>query len=114
MTDYHLPNGVSALAARALVGRGGRGARDVRPSCPAAPSIAGWRRPAPAAACGSVSTGAWAMPGSTRSTSPASRPAAIAIVAIGKGLEPYDCYDTGVFAVSQPFFEALASSTAPR
>eukprot|EP01035_Chromulina_nebulosa_P003920 gene3920-5355_t len=30
------------------------------------------------------------------------------IVAIGKGMAPHDCYDTGVFAVGQPFFDALA------
>lgn len=35
------------------------------------------------------------------------------IVAIGKGLEPHDAYDTGVFAVGPPFFAALASLPAP-
>jgi len=35
------------------------------------------------------------------------------IVAIGKGMEKHDAYDTGVFAVAQPFFEALAGLEAP-
>jgi choline kinase len=35
------------------------------------------------------------------------------IVAIGKEMEPHDCYDTGVFAVGQPFFDALAGLEAP-
>ena len=35
------------------------------------------------------------------------------IVAIGKGMEPHDAYDTGVFAVGQPFFDALAQLEAP-
>lgn len=36
-----------------------------------------------------------------------------AIFAIGKGLEPHDCYDTGVFAIGQPLFDALRSLDAP-
>jgi 1L-myo-inositol 1-phosphate cytidylyltransferase len=36
-----------------------------------------------------------------------------AIVAIGKGLEPHDCYDTGVFAIGQPLFDALHMLDAP-
>ena len=35
------------------------------------------------------------------------------IVAIGKGLEPHDCYDSGVFAVGAGFFEALGRLAAP-
>ena len=35
------------------------------------------------------------------------------IVAIGKGLEPHDCYDTGVFAVGPRFFAALATLASP-
>lgn len=35
------------------------------------------------------------------------------IVAIGKGLEPHDAYDTGVFAVSPALFDALAAEAAP-
>src|SRR3546814_17191211 len=30
------------------------------------------------------------------------------IVAIGKGIEPHNAYDTGVFAVPPPFFDVLA------
>jgi 1L-myo-inositol 1-phosphate cytidylyltransferase len=36
-----------------------------------------------------------------------------AIVAIGKELEPHDCYDTGVFAIGPALFEALAGLKAP-
>jgi len=35
------------------------------------------------------------------------------IRAIGKGLEPHDCYDVGVFSVSRTFFSALRSLPAP-
>lgn len=35
------------------------------------------------------------------------------IIAIGKGLEPHDAYDTGVFAVSGPFFRALQELASP-
>ena len=36
-----------------------------------------------------------------------------AIVAIGKGLEPHDCYDTGVFAIGSKLMDALATLEAP-
>jgi len=35
------------------------------------------------------------------------------ITAIGKGLEPHDAYDTGVFAVGRPLFDALATLPDP-
>ena len=35
------------------------------------------------------------------------------IVALGKGLQPYDAHDTGVFAVGPALFEALASLAEP-
>ncbi|WP_375428703.1 NTP transferase domain-containing protein [uncultured Sphingomonas sp.] len=35
------------------------------------------------------------------------------IVAIGKGLEPHDCYDTGVFAVGPSLFDVLGRMPAP-
>lgn len=35
------------------------------------------------------------------------------IVAIGKGLDPYDCFDTGVFAIGPPLFAALRQFEAP-
>ncbi|WP_230480701.1 phosphocholine cytidylyltransferase family protein [Sphingomonas sp. Leaf21] len=35
------------------------------------------------------------------------------IVAIGKGLDAYNCFDTGVFAIGRPLFDALASLHAP-
>jgi 1L-myo-inositol 1-phosphate cytidylyltransferase len=36
-----------------------------------------------------------------------------AIVAIGKGLESYDCHDTGVFAIGPALFAALGSLASP-
>jgi 1L-myo-inositol 1-phosphate cytidylyltransferase len=41
------------------------------------------------------------------------RTASDRIVAIGKGLIPYDCFDTGVFAIGPPLFEALRSLESP-
>lgn len=35
------------------------------------------------------------------------------IMAIGKGLEPHDCYDTGVFAIGPALFAALHTLDAP-
>src|SRR3546814_3617609 len=36
------------------------------------------------------------------------------IVAIGKGIEPHNAYDTGVFAVTTPFFDVLERLESPR
>src|SRR3546814_6255333 len=35
------------------------------------------------------------------------------IVAIGKGIEPHNAYDTGVFAVTTPFFDVLERLESP-
>jgi choline kinase len=35
------------------------------------------------------------------------------IIAIGKGLVPYDCFDTGVFAIGPPLFAALRGLESP-
>ena len=35
------------------------------------------------------------------------------ITAVGKGLEPYDCFDTGVFAIGPALFAALHGFAAP-
>ena len=35
------------------------------------------------------------------------------IVAIGKQIDPYDCYDTGVFAIGMPFIEYLKQLSDP-
>ncbi len=35
------------------------------------------------------------------------------IVAIGKGLEEYDCFDTGIFAIGPGLFDALRQLSAP-
>jgi 1L-myo-inositol 1-phosphate cytidylyltransferase len=41
------------------------------------------------------------------------RTASDRIVAIGKGLVPYDCFDTGVFAIEPALFAALRSLESP-
>ncbi|MGP7796090.1 NTP transferase domain-containing protein [Sphingomonas sp. CLY1604] len=112
MTDWHQPNGVSALAARALVGEEGA----VLAMCDHLVRPRHYRRLAKAGAGEGLRLGidrrlghAWVDPLDV--TCVATR--GDAIVAIGKGLEPHDCYDTGVFAVGQAFFAALATLDSP-
>jgi len=112
MTDHLQPNGVSALAAAALVGEGGA----VLAMCDHLVHPEHYRRMATAGAGAGLRLGidrrlghAWVDPLDV--TCVATR--GDAIVAIGKGLEPHDCYDTGVFAVSPRFFTALATLDSP-
>ncbi|WP_137899816.1 NTP transferase domain-containing protein [Sphingomonas sp. 2SG] len=112
MTDYHQPNGVSALAARALIGPHCA----VLAMCDHLVQPRHYRRLARAGAGDGLRLGidrrlghAWVDPLDV--TCVATR--GDAIVAIGKGLEPHDCYDTGIFAVSQRFFEVLATLDSP-
>ncbi len=112
MTDYHQPNGVSALAARALVGPEGA----VLAMCDHLVLPRHYRRLAKAGAGAGLRLGidrrlghAWVDPLDV--TCVATR--GDAITAIGKGLEPHDCYDTGIFAVSQRFFDALETLDSP-
>ncbi|WP_374943743.1 NTP transferase domain-containing protein [Sphingomonas sp.] len=111
-SDPRLPNGVSVLAAAPLVGD--------RPAlllmCDHLVDPALYARVAAAGAGTGVTLGidrrlghAWVDPldvtcVATRGTR---------IVAIGKGLEPHDCYDTGVFAIGPKLFAALAPLDAP-
>ena len=112
MTDHLQPNGVSALAAAAAVGQGGA----VLAMCDHLVHPDHYRRMAMAGAGDGLRLGidrrlghAWVDPLDV--TCVATR--GDAIVAIGKGLEPHDCYDTGVFAVSPRFFAALATLDSP-
>lgn len=112
MTDHRQPNGVSALAARAAVGSGGA----VMAMCDHLVTPAHYRRLAQIGAQDGLTLGIdrrlghpWVDPlDVTCVATEADR-----IVAIGKELEPHDCYDTGVFAVGDRFFDALAGLTSP-
>ncbi|MFN3434544.1 MAG: NTP transferase domain-containing protein [Sphingomonas sp.] len=112
MTDWHQPNGVSALAARALIGTEGA----VMAMCDHLVRPRHYRRLAEAGAGEGLRLGIdrrlghpWVDPLDVTCVATEGD----AIVAIGKGLEPHDCYDTGVFAVGQRFFAALASLDSP-
>ena len=112
MTDHRHPNGVSALAARHAVGPDGA----VMAMCDHVVTPAHYRRLAEIGAQDGLSLGVdrrlghpWVDPlDVTDVATEGDR-----IVAIGKGLEPYDCYDTGVFAVGEVFFAALAALASP-
>lgn len=111
MTDFHQPNGVSALAARALVGPEGA----VMAMCDHLVLPRHYRRLARAGAGEGLRLGIdrrlghpWVDPLDV--TCVATR--GDRIVAIGKELEPHDCYDTGVFAVDGRFHDALRRSIA--
>lgn len=112
MTDWHQPNGVSALAARALIGTEGA----VMAMCDHLVRPRHYRRLSEAGAGEGLRLGIdrrlghpWVDPLDVTCVATEGD----AIVGIGKGLEPHDCYDTGVFAVGQKFFAALASLDSP-
>lgn len=110
--DWQLPNGVSALAAASVL----NGAPALLAMCDHLVEPALYARMA-AAGCGNgLRLGIdrrlghpWVDPEDV--TFVATEDARI--VAIGKGMAEHDCYDTGVFAVGQPFFDALAGLEAP-
>lgn len=110
--DWRLPNGVSVLAARGRTG----GGPALLAMCDHLVEPALYRRVAEAGPGPGLTLGI-----DRRLGQPLVDPADVTrvatagdrIVAIGKGLEPHDAYDTGVFAVSDPLFEALAAWPAP-
>ena len=110
--DWQLPNGVSALAAAGPLA----GAPTLLAMCDHLVEPALYARVAAAGAGNGLRLGVdrrlghpWVDPEDvTFVATDGAR-----IVAIGKGMEPHDCYDTGVFAVGQPFFLALAQLEAP-
>ncbi|MBB3909511.1 1L-myo-inositol 1-phosphate cytidylyltransferase [Sphingomonas desiccabilis] len=111
--DYRQPNGVSVLAAERHVA----GAPALLAMCDHLVDPALYRRMAEA---GEAVTGArlgidrrldsdWIdLDDVTRVQTADGR-----IVAIGKGLHPYDCFDTGVFAVGPALFASLRALAAP-
>lgn len=109
--DWRLPNGVSALAARELVGH-----ETLLAMCDHLVAPALYRRVAEAGAGPGLRLGIDRRLGHghvdpadvTRVLTEGDR-----IIAIGKGLEPHDAYDTGVFAVSRQLFDALDGHAAP-
>jgi len=111
-SDYRLPNGTSVLAAEPLVG-----AEEVLLAmCDHLVEPALYRLVAQAGASVGVRLGIdrriendWVdLNDVTRVQTAAGR-----ILAIGKGLEPYDCFDTGVFAVGPSLFTALRGLESP-
>lgn len=111
-TDYRQPNGVSALAASAAVGDGGA----VMVMCDHLCEPRHYHRLAAAGFGDGLTLGIdrrlghrWVDPEDVTCVATEGD----AIVAIGKGLAPHDCYDTGVFAVGPRFFAALATLASP-
>ena len=116
VTDHRQPNGVSALSARALIGDGVGGGDAVMAMCDHLAQPAHYRRLGQAGAGGGLTLGVdrrlghdWVDPQDVTCVATDGD----AIVGIGKGLEPHDCYDTGVFAIGPAFFDALAGLASP-
>lgn len=110
--DYRQPNGVSALAASTLTG----GAPVLLAMCDHLVDPALYERIKAAGAGRGLRLGIdrrlghpWTDPEDVTCV----QTQGTKIVAIGKGLEPHDAYDTGVFAVGAPFFAALGGLAAP-
>ena len=109
--DWRLPNGVSVLAAAPLAASG-----TLLAMCDHLVAPALYRRVAEAGAGPGLRLGV-----DRRLGNPVVDPLDVTcvhtmgdrIVAIGKALEPHDCYDTGVFAVGPALFEVLGRMPAP-
>lgn len=111
LSDHRQPNGVSVLAARPLVE-----GDTLLAMCDHLVDPALYARMAAAGAGDGLRLGVdrrlghpWVDPlDVTCVTTQGDR-----ITAIGKGLVPHDCYDTGVFAIGPPLFTALAGLPQP-
>lgn len=110
--DWQLPNGVSALAAAPLVGD----AAALLVMCDHLVDVRLYERLRKAGEDDGLRLGidrrlghSWVDPEDVTCV----RTDGTRILAIGKGLEPHDAYDTGIFAVAPSFFEALARLEAP-
>lgn len=110
--DWRQPNGVSALAAAPLLD----GAESLLAMCDHLVSPDLYARMAKAGAGTGLNLGIdrrlghpWVDPLDVTFVATLGD----RIVAIGKEMEPHDCYDTGVFAIGRPFFDALAELEAP-
>jgi choline kinase len=111
-SDWSLPNGVSARAAAPLLGEEAA----LLVMCDHVVDPALYRRVAQAGAGGGLRLAVdyrlgnpWVDPADVTCVRTEGR----SIVAIGKGLNPHDAYDTGVFAVGAPFFSVLAELEEP-
>lgn len=109
--DWHEPNGLSALAAAPLMD-----GPALLLMCDHLVEPALYRRMAESDPGTGLNLGidrrlghAWVDPLDVTCV----RTEADRIVAIGKELEPHDCYDTGVFAVGSAFFAALERLPSP-
>jgi choline kinase len=110
--DYRKPNGTSVLAAEPHLA----GGEALLAMCDHLVDPQLYRRLAQAGAGGGARLGIdrrlasdWVdLDDVTRVQSEGER-----IVAIGKHLEPYDCFDTGVFAIGPALFAALGGLLAP-
>ncbi|TPG42902.1 nucleotidyltransferase [Sphingomonas koreensis] len=109
--DWRQPNGVSALAAAPLLA-----GETLLAMCDHLVEPALYARLADARADGGLRLGVdrrlghpWIDPEDVTCVATEDE----RIVAIGKALEPHDCYDVGVFAVGRGFFDALAGLAEP-
>jgi len=117
-TDPARPNGVSALVGAARLGAGEEA---LLAMCDHLVDPALYARVAAAGARGGLTLGidrrlghAWVDPLDVTAVATAREPGgADRIVAIGKGLEPHDAYDTGVFAVGPRLIAALSGLENP-
>lgn len=111
-SDYRRPNGTSVLAAEPLVGS----EEALLAMCDHFVEPALYRLVARAGASAGARLGidrrinndCVDLEDVTRVQSAGDR-----ILAIGKGLEPYDCFDTGVFAIGPSLFTALRKVESP-
>jgi 1L-myo-inositol 1-phosphate cytidylyltransferase len=111
-SDYRLPNGTSVLAAEPLV----RAEEALLAMCDHLVEPALYRLVAEAGASTGarlgvdrrIDSGCVDIEDVTRVQTAGDR-----IIAIGKGLLPYDCFDTGVFAIGPALFTALGALKAP-
>lgn len=115
-TDFRRPNGVSALAAAPLLD----GEPALLAMCDHLVEPALYARVAGVGAGNGLTLGidrrlghAWVDPDDVTFVATASDVEGEHIVAIGKGMVPHDCYDTGVFAVGPALFAALAGLPDP-
>ncbi|MDP8914149.1 MAG: NTP transferase domain-containing protein [Pseudomonadota bacterium] len=110
--DWRLPNGVSALAAAPLVGDSAA----LLVMCDHLVDARLYDRVREAGEDNGLQLGIdrrlghpWVDPDDVTCV----RTNGTRILAIGKGLEPHDAYDTGIFAVGPGFFDALSGLESP-